>query len=461
MNVLFVVHEFPPLGGGAGVWVRTLADAVAADGGQVEVLTLGSPGVAYAPTAYPVTPVAVGRASTAYGDVLSLLRFQRAARRAVAQRVAAGGWDCVYAHFTVPAGWAALAGVDDAGAAGRLPVVVDISGADIYDPDRFAIVRPLLNMLNRRVVRRAKLVIAPSRDMAEHCRRLTGVLPEVVYRAVDTDRFRPEAANPELLRNLGIPKYVSPLPPGDEFRPESAEQGMLRNSGVLKCVHPLPAGEGLRPESVNPELLRTAGTPEDVHPLPTGEGRVRGDDRKSKVILTVGRLVERKNLPFALAITAELVKRGLPVYQVIAGEGPERPKLERLAAAMGISDRIIFAGRVADADLPGLVAAADLFLLTSHYEALGIVLLEALAAGTPVLAPAIGGIPEIAPADAFAARWLPPAESPAQWADHVSALLERSQAAQVQAPPAFATTALLAGWRERLRAAATAAPVRK
>lgn len=368
MNVLFVVHEFPPLGGGAGVWVRTLADAVVAPGGRAEVLTLGSPGAAYAAAPYAVTPVAAGRASTAYGDVLSLLRFQRAARLAVAQRVAAGNWDCVYAHFTVPAGMAALAGVADAGAAGKVPVVVDISGADIYDPDRFALVRPLLNTMNRKVVRNAKLVIAPSKDMAQRCHALTGVRPEVVYRAVDTERFRPEAADPALLRRLGVP-----------------------------------------------------------------EG--------GKCLLTVGRLVERKNLSFAVAVTAELVKRGLPVYHVIAGEGPERARLERLVEVCGLQERVIFAGRVPDADLPGLFAAADLFLLTSHYEALGIVLIEALAAGTPVLAPAVGGIPEIAPADSPCARWLPPDRPISDWLDAaVRQLGQKSQTATAATEQDYFTT---------------------
>ena len=153
--------------------------------------------------------------------------------------------------------------------------------------------------------------------------------------------------------------------------------------------------------------------------------RELGVPEGGKCILTVGRLVERKNLAFAIAVTAELVQRGLPVYHVIAGEGPERARLERLVEVCGLQERVIFAGRVPDADLPGLFAAADLFMLTSHYEALGIVLIEALAAGTPVLAPAIGGIPEIAPADSLFAGWLLPGSTLTTWADAGAEMLRR------------------------------------
>ncbi len=371
MKVLFAVHEFPPLGGGAGVWIRTLADAVVAGGGRAKVLTLGQPGVAYAALPYPVEAVHSGRASTAYGDAFSLLRYAHKLRGVLQRETATGDWDCVYAHFTVPAGWAAVtAGLN-------VPVIVDISGADIYDPERFALIRPLLNMLNRQVVKKARLVIAPSKDMAQRCRALTGVMPEVVYRAVDTERFHPGAANPQLLRHLGVP-----------------------------------------------------------------EG--------AKTILTVGRLVPRKNLAFAIAVTAELVKRGEPVYHVIAGEGPERPRLERLVAACGLQGRVVFAGRVPDADLPGLVAAANLFLLTSHYEALGIVLLEALAAGTPVLAPAIGGITEILAGDDGAMMLQQLSAAPSRWAEQVTKLLAVDMHTCQQRASQFGVAGQVHGWRNRI-----------
>ncbi len=105
-------------------------------------------------------------------------------------------------------------------------------------------------------------------------------------------------------------------------------------------------------------------------------------------LLFVGRLRHYKGLDVLLRALARLPGPRL----VIAGEGPEGPRLRRLAARLGLGDRVRFAGNVSPADLPPLYRSADAFLLpaTSPAEAFGIVLLEAMASGLPCITTEVG-----------------------------------------------------------------------
>ena len=106
-------------------------------------------------------------------------------------------------------------------------------------------------------------------------------------------------------------------------------------------------------------------------------------------LITVGRLVRRKNL--ASLLTA-LHRLGRPEVQLlVVGEGPERPNLEAQARELGIADRVQFRGFVAEETKYQLLAAADLFVLPSLHEAFGIVYLEAMHCGLPVVATVPGG----------------------------------------------------------------------
>lgn len=116
-------------------------------------------------------------------------------------------------------------------------------------------------------------------------------------------------------------------------------------------------------------------------------------------LVTVSRLSEpRKNLDLVLRALARLSGRHAFVYRVI-GEGWDRPRLEALARELGIADRVVFLGRVPQADMTAALAASDLFVLASSvlpdsHEGFGIVYLEANACGTPVLAARLGGAVE-------------------------------------------------------------------
>jgi glycosyltransferase involved in cell wall biosynthesis len=80
---------------------------------------------------------------------------------------------------------------------------------------------------------------------------------------------------------------------------------------------------------------------------------------------------------------------------VIVGDGPERNRLESITRANNLSDRVYFAGQRSQEETFGLMAACDLFVLNSTYEGFPHVVLEAMCAGLPVVATAVGGTPEL------------------------------------------------------------------
>ena len=100
------------------------------------------------------------------------------------------------------------------------------------------------------------------------------------------------------------------------------------------------------------------------------------------------------------------------------GDGPMRPALEQRADALDVRNRVRFAGRIADA--ARLIPAFDVFALSSRTEGTPIVLLEAMAAGVPIVATQVGGVPDVV--DETSA-WLTPSEQPAGLANAITAVL--------------------------------------
>jgi dolichol-phosphate mannosyltransferase len=107
--------------------------------------------------------------------------------------------------------------------------------------------------------------------------------------------------------------------------------------------------------------------------------------------LFVGRLESRKAPDLLLRALAEAPDPNC----VFVGDGPMRPELERLSEELGLTDRVAFLGYVRAADLPALYARAQLLVLPSVSEAMPLVVLEAMACGTPVLASRIAGLPSV------------------------------------------------------------------
>jgi len=109
------------------------------------------------------------------------------------------------------------------------------------------------------------------------------------------------------------------------------------------------------------------------------------------VLLSVGHLIERKGHHLAIQALS-----GLPgVTLLIAGDGPWQQRLEALVCNCGVQDQVRFLGHVDHDELPRLYNAADVLVLASSREGWANVLLEAMACGTPVVATAVWGTPEV------------------------------------------------------------------
>src|SRR5579872_24692 len=112
-------------------------------------------------------------------------------------------------------------------------------------------------------------------------------------------------------------------------------------------------------------------------------------------ILSVGRLHPVKDHKFLLLACRLLKHNGLSFVCRIAGEGDERPILERMIVRLGLAREVELLGHIAHDELAGYYDAADMVVLTSRSEGVPLVLMEAMARGALVLAPGITGIPEL------------------------------------------------------------------
>jgi phosphatidylinositol alpha-1,6-mannosyltransferase len=200
----------------------------------------------------------------------------------------------------------------------RVKTIVCTHGVEVWEP---------LSWLRNRALRSANLVLAPSRDTADHV---------TVQQHIPRERIRvlPWALDPQL-EALFAPAQQNPLPPG----------------------------------------------------FPSG-----------RVILSVGRWLasERyKGFDQLIAAVARLLTRWPDVQLVAVGEGDDRGWLENLAAEQGVRRHVHFLSGLTQASLAACYSACEIFALPSRGEGFGLVYLEAMASGKPVIAGAHGGAPEV------------------------------------------------------------------
>lgn len=150
--------------------------------------------------------------------------------------------------------------------------------------------------------------------------------------------------------------------------------------------------------------------PEKVGVLPTGIEKTNfdtdyGTDRKIRrqygaehipFLLTVSRMADEKNVSFLLESLA-LVKEkyGKPFRMLMVGDGPDREALQRQSLKLGLGDFVTFTGAVANEEIAPYFRAADAFLFASKTETQGIVVLEAFAGATPVIAVKASGVEDL------------------------------------------------------------------
>jgi glycosyltransferase involved in cell wall biosynthesis len=124
--------------------------------------------------------------------------------------------------------------------------------------------------------------------------------------------------------------------------------------------------------------------------------RAQPASRARPYILAIGRHVPQKGFDVLIDAYATVL-RAMPDAPdlVIAGDGPQRPELEKQVADLGLAERIEFPGRCDRPTTASLFRGCELFVLPSRHEPQGIVCLEAMAAGKPVVATRVGGVPEV------------------------------------------------------------------
>jgi len=124
----------------------------------------------------------------------------------------------------------------------------------------------------------------------------------------------------------------------------------------------------------------------------TDELQIQKDE---KIILFVGRLNQIKGIKYLIKALC-IIKRVIPKTRLlIVGYGEERENLERLVKELNIEDSVIFMGKVPNEKVSKYMTASDVFVLPSLSESFGIVNLEAMACGLPIVATMVGGIPEV------------------------------------------------------------------
>jgi glycosyltransferase involved in cell wall biosynthesis len=170
------------------------------------------------------------------------------------------------------------------------------------------------------------------------------------------------------------------------------------------------------------------------HSLPRAyaDGKARRPrDGRSRLVY-VGRFVPKKGLDVLLAACARLRDRGVPVSLHLYGAGPEQARLFRMAAELGVADRVRFEGAVANQDLYGTMNADDVFVVPSRLvpdgerDGIPVTLLEAMAAGITVVTTRVSGIPELV-RDGVNGYLVEP-EDPAALADTLARVLGSAEA---------------------------------
>ena len=129
--------------------------------------------------------------------------------------------------------------------------------------------------------------------------------------------------------------------------------------------------------------------------LPVNQVARATPERSGRDVICVGRLSPEKGQSGLLDIFASIRQRVGDARLILVGSGPDERILRSQAERLGLGEAVQFAGRLSEADTLDAIAAADVLVVSSFMEGLPIVLMEAMALGTAVIAPRLAGIPEL------------------------------------------------------------------
>jgi phosphatidyl-myo-inositol dimannoside synthase len=167
---------------------------------------------------------------------------------------------------------------------------------------------------------------------------------------------------------------------------KSLTTGLIQNQSKIEVIYPCP---NLLPYGSTGMLIEAK----------IAELKNKFNLNNKKIILSVGRLVERKGHSLVIESLPEVVKKIPNLAYLIIGSGLELNKLKKLVISLNLAKYVLFLDQVDDNDLPGYYSLADLFILTTiadnyDIEGFGIVYLEASAFSLPIIASLAGGVAE-------------------------------------------------------------------
>jgi len=209
--------------------------------------------------------------------------------------------------------------------------------------------------------------------------------------------LKEELGTPFVVTGYGWDVYD--LPFRDELHRDLARQVLHKADQVIAVS-----------EFTSERLLSLGVPPKKLHVVPNGyDERVfkpasSRDARERlnlpldrKILLSVGSLVEVKGHTYLIEAMQTILKRREEAMLVLVGSGPLEASLRSKVNRLGLNEKILFAGKRRHEEIPTWMNACDLLVLPSLNESFGVVLIEAMACGKPVVGTHVGGVPELVP----------------------------------------------------------------
>jgi D-inositol-3-phosphate glycosyltransferase len=203
--------------------------------------------------------------------------------------------------------------------------------------------------------------------------------------------------------SLGVVKYANGQKPECADRRLQTEQDILENAHCIVATS--PQEEQLLRSRISPkgrvQVIPGGADLETFRTIPKGKARAElGFELAEKIVLYVGRFDPRGGLDTLVQSFAQLCTAATePLKLLIVGDGNTAPeaiveqqRIKAIVADLGIADAVVFVGAVGHDVLPLYYTAADVCAIPSYDEPFGLVAIEAMACGTPVVASAVGGL---------------------------------------------------------------------